>query len=55
MVRQNNIQIRLTDEERRVLEEIATREDRTLTYVARRGIKREIDKFQVEAKKRGRS
>ena len=52
MTRDNAMTIRLSAEERAALEEVAKQEDIPASIIARRGIKREIERIKAESKKR---
>lgn len=51
MTRDNAMTIRLSDQERAALEEVAKQEDVPASIIVRRGIKREIERIKAEAKK----
>ena len=51
MTRDNAMTIRLSDQERAALEEVAKHEDVPASIIVRRAIKREIERIKAEAKK----
>ena len=52
MTRDCAMTIRLSEQERAALEEVAKTEDLPASIIVRRGIKREIERIKAESKKR---